>query len=206
IDAQLVHATSDRHLWARSYDRELADIMALQSEIAAAIASEIHTKLTEHDRARLAKTRPVNPAAYEAYLQGRFLLNRISVKEANKAIKFFQQAIAIDANYAPAYSGLSDSYQILAQFSAMPKVEGWVVAKAAAIRAIELDDALAEAHRSLAHGLLWHEWDRTQSEREIQRALQLNPNDAQTYRDYSVALAYTGHPNEAIVKARRALE
>jgi tetratricopeptide (TPR) repeat protein len=179
-------------------------VTVLQSEIAGAIATEIQTNLTPQEQARLAKTRLVNPAAYEAYLHGRFLLNRHSVEQARKALKDFQQAIDIDPNYAPAYSGLSDSYQTFQQFGGMPNA--WPIAKAAAIRAIELDDTLAEAHRSLANGLLWHDWDWAESEREFQRALQLNPGDAETYALYSIALAYTGRPNEAIAKGQRALE
>jgi TolB-like protein/Flp pilus assembly protein TadD len=206
IDAQLVHAASERNLWARSYDRELADVMTLQSEIAGAIATEVQAKLTPQDEARLSRTRPVKPAAYEAYLKGRSLVRRMSAEEANKAMKYFQQAIDIDPNYAQAYSGLADSYTTVAQFNGMPHGEAFPKAKAAAIRAIELDDSLAEAHRSLATILRRHDWDCAESEKQYQRALQLNPSDAETYAAYGVTLALSGRTDEAIAMTKRAVE
>lgn len=205
IDAQLVHAATDRHLWAHSYERDLSDAMALQSEMAQAIAAEIRAKLTPQEQARLGKTQRVNPAAYEAYLKGRFLLNRWSVEEANKALQYFQQALAINPNYAQAYSGLSDSYRTLALFSG-PKPEAWQKARAAATRALELDDSLAEAHRSLASVRGWYDWDLPGGERELQRALQLNSGDAETYRQYGLSLLYMGRLNEAMAMTKRAQE
>ena len=205
VDAQLVHGATDRHLWAQSYERDLSDVMALQSEMAQAISVEIQAKLTPQEQARLAKTQRVNPAAYEAYLKGRFLLSRESVEEANKALQYFQRALAIDPNYAQAYSGLSDSYRILALFSG-PKREAWEKARAAATRALELDETLAEAHDSLASVRLWYDWDSAGSEREHQRALQLNPGHAGTYGAYGMLLRYTGRLNEAMAMTKRAQE
>ena len=205
IDAQLVHAATDRHLWAHSYERDLSDVIALQSEMAHAIVTEIQAKLTPQEQARLAKTQRVEPAAYEAYLKGRFLLSRSSVEEANKALQYFQQALAINTNYAQAYSGLSDSYTTLALFSG-PKPEAWQKARAAATRALELDDSLAEAHRSLASVRLSYDWDVAGSENELQRALQLSPSDAGTYRQYGRLLRYTGRLNEAMAMTKRAQE
>jgi len=205
IDAQLVDAASGRHLWAHSYDRDLAQVSALQSEIAATIADEIQTKMTPQEQARLATTRSVNPAAYEAYLQGRFLVSRDSVEEATKALKYFQQAIDIDPDYAPAYAGVCESYVIISLFSG-PKREAWEKGKAAANRALELDETLAEAHRCRAIGLFRHEWNWVESEREYQRALQLNPGDPDTYGLYGGALARMGRADEAIAMTKRTIE
>ena len=173
--------------------------------MARGIATEIQAKLTPEEQARLAKARPVNPVAYEAYLRGRLLWSKWSIEEANKALQYFQQAVAIDPNYAQAYSGVSDSYRILALFGG-PKPEAWQKAKAAAIRAVELDETLAEAHRSLAPILLRYDWDWAASERENQRALQLNPGDAETYRVYGNFFLVTGQLNEAIAMTKHAQE
>jgi TolB-like protein/tetratricopeptide (TPR) repeat protein len=205
IHAQLVDAASGRRLWSRSYARDLSEVSVLQSEIASSIAEEIKTKMTPQEQARLANARAVNPAAYEAYLQGRFLVSRHSVEEATKALKYFQHAIDIDPDYAPAYAGLCDSYETISQFGS-PKPEVWEKGKAVANRALELDDTLAEAHRCRATGLLRHEWDWVESEKEYQRALQLNPGDPDTYGEYGVALGRMGRTNEAIAMTKRAFE
>jgi len=205
IDAQLVDAASGRRLWSRSYDRDLSEVSVLQSEIAGSIAEEIKAKMTPLEQARLAKARAVNPAAYEAYLQGRFLVSRHSVEEATKSLKYFQQAIDIDPDYAPAYAGLCESYENISQFSG-PKREAWEKGKAAANRALELDETLAEAHRCRARGLLLREWDWVESEKEYQRALQLNPGDPDTYGAYGVTLTRMGRTNEGIAVSKRALE
>jgi TolB-like protein/DNA-binding winged helix-turn-helix (wHTH) protein/Tfp pilus assembly protein PilF len=205
ITAQLIEAQTDRHLWARTYERDLIDILALQDDVARGIATEIRAKLTPQEQARLAKTRPVNPAAYEAYVKGRLIWNRWSTEEANKALQHFQQAVAIDPNYTLAYVGLSDSYRTIAVFSGQDR-DVWQKASAAATRALELDDSLAEAHRSLAPILLWHDWDLTASERENQRALELNPGDAESYRVYGTFLSVTGRLNESIAMNKRAQE
>jgi TolB-like protein/DNA-binding winged helix-turn-helix (wHTH) protein/Tfp pilus assembly protein PilF len=205
ITAQLIEGGTDRHLWARTYERDLIDILALQDDVARGIATEIQAKLTPQDQSRLAKKQKVDPAAYEAYVKGRLIWNRLSTEEATKALRHFQQAVAIDPNYAPAYSGLSDSYRTLALFSGHDR-DVWRKARAAATRALELDDSLAEAHRSLAPVLLWYDWDLAASERENQRALELNPGDAESYRVYGTFLYVTGRSNEAIAMNRRAQE
>jgi len=205
ITAQLIEAGTDRHLWARTYERDLTNILALQDDVARGIATEIEAKLTPQEQARLAKARPVNPAAYEAYVKGRLVWNRRSVEEATKALQYFQQAVAIDPNYAAAYSGVSDSYETLALYGG-PKPETWQKAKAAASRALELDDTLAEAHRSLAKVQLWYDWNLAASERENQRALALNPGDAESYQVYGTFLYVTGRSDEAIAMDKRAQE
>jgi TolB-like protein/DNA-binding winged helix-turn-helix (wHTH) protein/Tfp pilus assembly protein PilF len=205
ITGQLIHPATDRHLWAKNYESELSNVVTLQSDVAREIAAEIQAKLSPQEQVRLAKTRAVSPAAYEACLQGRFHLNRWSVQEANNALQYFQQALAIDPSYAQAYSGLSDCYRTLA-FVGGFKRESWEKAKAEATRALALDDSLAEAHRSLASVRLWHDWDLAESEREIQRALQLNPGEAETYRVYGVMLTTRGRLNEAMAMLERAQE
>ena len=206
ITAQLIEARTDRHLWARTYERDLTDILALQDDVAQGIATEIQTKLRLQEQSRLTTTRAVNPAAYEAYLKGRLIWNRTSVEEADKALQYFQQAISIDPNYAQAYSGVSDCYRTFGIFGGMPKPEAWQKAKAAALKALELDDTLAEAHRSLATVRLWYDWDLAESERENQRALQLNPGDAETYRVYGTLLSVAGRADEAFALNKRAQE
>jgi TolB-like protein len=149
ISAQLLHAPSDTHLWAESYDRDLRDVLALQSEVARAIANEVQVKLTPLDQARLAEVRRVNPEAFEANLKGRYHWNKRPV-ELGEASRYFQQAIAKDPTYAAAYAGLADCLSGLSAWGLVPANEGCVKAKGLAQRAIEMDHSSAEAHASLA--------------------------------------------------------
>ncbi len=207
ITAQLIDAATDRHLWAKPYQRALHDVPALQNELARDIVREIGIRLRPQEQARLASSaRPVHPEAYEMYLQGRFHYNKRSLAGYQKAIQYFQQASEKDPAYAPAYSGLSDSYRMFgflgpsAPREVMPKAEG------AAIKALELDDRLAEAHAALAAVRYRYSWDWSGSEKEFRRALELNPNYAEGRRQYSVFLRTVGRPEEAIAEARRARE
>ena len=151
ITAQLIDAPADKHLWAKSYERDSRDVLALQDELASAIAREINVQLTPGEQARLASAPTVNPEAHDAYLKGRYFFNRPSDENLKKAIAQFEEAVRLDPNFAPAYSGLSDAYLwagfnegVFTAAEAMPK------AKAAAEKAIQLDDNSAEAHTSLA--------------------------------------------------------
>jgi tetratricopeptide (TPR) repeat protein len=149
ITAQLIQAEQERHLWAESYERDLRDILALQSEVARAIASEIKVRLTPQEQTRLASARPVNPDAHEAYLKGRYFWNKRTEEGLKKGIDFFGQALEKDPAYALAYTGLADCYYLLADYRFVPWKEAYPRAKGAATKALELDETLAEAHTSL---------------------------------------------------------
>jgi TolB-like protein/DNA-binding winged helix-turn-helix (wHTH) protein/Tfp pilus assembly protein PilF len=205
ITAQLIQAPTDQHLWARAYERDLGDILLLQSEVSRAIANQIQIKLTPLEQARLARARPVNPEAYEAYLQGRYFWNKFTQEGFVKAIQYFQQAIEKDPNYALAYSGLSDSYRFLGLGSSPPR-DSMSKAAAAALKALEIDDTLAEAHASLAVVRYRRDWDWTGSETEFMRALELSPNYAEGHREYGVYLRMSGRFDEGLAEAKRAKE
>jgi TolB-like protein/DNA-binding winged helix-turn-helix (wHTH) protein/Tfp pilus assembly protein PilF len=203
ITAQLIEAPTDRHLWAKTYERDLRDVVSLQDDVAQAIAGEIRVKLTPQERIHLASARPVNPQAHEAYLRGLQELRTQTREGVEKAIPYFQQAIALDSNDALAYAGLADAYHDQSTFFRAP-LEVMPKAKAAAARAIELDDTLAEAHASLGLVRLEFDWDWPGAEREFRRALELSPNDMRAlsgYADYFITLNRT---DEAIENLRRA--
>ncbi len=207
ITAQLIDARSDRHLWAKSFERSSRDVLALQDELASAIAREIHVQLTPAEQSRLARAASVNPEAYDAYLKGRYYFNRPSDENLKKAITLFEEAVALDPRFAPAHSGLSDAYLwagynegFLTASEARPK------AKAAAEKAIQLDDESAEGHASLATFKLFYEYDWAGSEREYRRAFALNPNYAFAHDQFGLGLAFQGRFEEAVAEGRRAAE
>ena len=207
ITAQLIEAQRDRHLWARSYERDLKDILALQDEVARDIANEIRLKLTPQVRTRLAVTRPIDPEAHDAYLRGRFFWNRRTEEDLNKAKGYFEQAIAKDPGYAPAYSGLSDTYFYLGYtWGHMPPREAMPLARAAALKGLELDENLGEAHASLGVVKFSYDWDFPGAEQELKRATALNPNYSNAHHAYSVLLGVLGRPDESIVEIRKAVE
>jgi TolB-like protein/Tfp pilus assembly protein PilF len=206
ISAQLIRAASDRHIWSDSYERELRDILALQSEVARAIAGEVRVKLTPQERVRLASTRQVNPEAYEAYVKGRYHWNKRTEEGFYKALEYFQQAIEDAPTYARAYAGLADSYSLLAEWGLRPPQEVFPKAKAAALKALELDETLAEAHASLAYVREYHDWDFSGAEREYERAIELNPGYATAHQWYALALLETGRVDEAAAEIARARE
>jgi TolB-like protein/DNA-binding winged helix-turn-helix (wHTH) protein/Tfp pilus assembly protein PilF len=208
VTAQLIHAATDRHLWARSYERELRDVLALQAELAGAIAQAVQVKLRPDEQQRLAvaRTATVNAVAYDAYLKGRYHLFSPEGQPREglaKAAEYFQQAIAADPGYAPAYSGLSDTYRLSAVQRVRPS-ECMPKAEAAARKALALDETLAEAHASLAGVLYRYNWDWEGAEREFLRSLELDPNYAEGHRAYAVFLMTMRRHDEAIEEARRA--
>jgi eukaryotic-like serine/threonine-protein kinase len=207
ITAQLIEARVDKHLWARNFERNSRDVLALQAELASAIAREIHVQLTPTEQSRLAATPVVNPEAHDAYLKGRYFFNRPSDENLKKAIAQFEAAVRLSPNFAPAYSGLSDAYLwagynegILTASEARPK------AKAGAERAIQLDDNSAEAHTSLAVFKLFYEYDWAGCENEFRRAFALNPNYAFAHDQFGLALAFQGRLDEAIAQGKLAAE
>ncbi len=208
ITAQLIHAATDQHLWAESYERDFRDVLALQSEVARAIASEIRVKLTPQDKARLRRVGSVDPEAYQLYLKGRFYWNKRTAAGLKKGIEYFHQAIDLDPNYALAYAGIADCYSLLGWdlFGAFPPRDALSIAKAAAIKAVELDDSLAEAHNSLAWTKLAFDWDWSGAESEFTRAIELNPGYAVAHHWYAECLVGMGRYDKALAEIRRAQE
>jgi serine/threonine protein kinase/Tfp pilus assembly protein PilF len=207
ISAELIDAQNDNHLWGQQYNRKAADIFALQGDLAKEMTTALRMRLTGDDEKRMAKSYTVNPEAYQDYLKGRYWWNKANEEGIRKGIEYFQQAIAKDPAYAQAYAGLADSYVVLPAFSPTSPKEAYPRAKEAALKALEIDDTLAEAHASLGVVKAQYEWDWSGGEREFQRAIALNPNSARAHQAYGfVLLAGTGRLEEATVELKRALE
>jgi serine/threonine protein kinase/tetratricopeptide (TPR) repeat protein len=204
ITVQLVDVATDRNLWAKSYERSLTDILALQSEVAHAIADEIRIQVTPDERARLRSKGTVIPAAHVAYLQGSFLWNRFTGESVKAAIRRFEEALAIDPNYAAACAGLADSYIMLANHHILPPREGYTLGRRAAERGLSLDESVAELHTSLGWIHRLFDWDWPAAERECLRSVQLNPGYAFGRSRYALLLSGMGRHEEAIAEAERA--
>jgi len=202
ITAQLIQVKDQTHLWAKEYDRNLKDILGLESEVAGEVAREIRLRLTPVESERLAKARAVDPDAYELYLKGRYFWNKRNEAAYVKAIDFFNQAIARDPEYARAYSGLADAYALLGSWpnAEMPRRVAMPRAKEAALTALKLDDSLAEAHASLAFVEMHYEWNWKESEKEFRRAIELNPNYATAHQWFAYWLMAQGRPDESIAE------
>ncbi len=207
ITAQLIDARADRHLWAKSFERNSRDVLALQDEMASAIAREIHVQLTPDERSRLAHAPSVNAEAHDAYLKGRYFFNRPSDENLKKAIEQFEEAVKRDPKFAPAFSGLSDAY-LWAAFNegVLTAAEANPRAKEAAEKAIQLDDASAEAHTSLAVYKIWYQFDWDGSEAEFRKAFALNPNYAFAHDQFGLGLAFQGRLDESVAEGKRAAE
>jgi TolB-like protein/DNA-binding winged helix-turn-helix (wHTH) protein/Tfp pilus assembly protein PilF len=206
ITAELVQAATDRHLWAETYESQLGDILTLQSHVASAIVNEIRVKLTPEERAQLATTRPVSTQSYENYLKGRYYWNKRSQEGLTKAIDYFQLAVEQDPNYALAYAGLADCYSIIgsAIVGTVPTAEVAPKARAAALKSLELDNTLAEAHTSLATVRFNYDWDWNAAASGFRRALELNPSYATAYQRNSLYLMSMGRTSESIAEMNRA--
>ncbi|MDA2930532.1 protein kinase, partial [Acidobacteria bacterium AH-259-O06] len=206
ITAQLIHGTTDEHLWAESYARDLHDVLTLQAEVARAIAQEIQVAVTPEETRRLASAHPVNPEAYEAYLKGRFHWYKLSPEHFDAALEYFQLALEKDPNYALAHQGIADIWLSRGDSGIVSPREAFPKAKTALLKAMELDDTLAEVHVSLANLRFIYEWDWGGAETEFQRAIQLNPNYADVRLFYSDFLISMRRPEEAMAEIERALE
>lgn len=206
ITANLLYAPADRHLWSEHYERELDDVLVLESEVARAIASQIRVRLTPQENARLASTRLVNPEAYRLCLLGRFYWNKRNEEGFNKAIGFFQQAIKIEPTYAPAYAGVADCYNLIGDYGYLRPGDAYPQAKAAAMKALRIDDSSAEAHTSLAYPHFDYDWDWGSSEREYKRAIELNPSYATAHQWYAEYLTAMRRHSEALAESKRARE
>jgi serine/threonine-protein kinase len=208
VRAQLIRATTDRHVWSETYERDLRDVLAMQSEIAQAVVREIQIKIMPAERTRLAPNRLVNRKAFDDYLQGRFLYwNRRTVENLHKAISFFQSAVKEDPTYAPAYVGLADCYNALGteMIGALLPLDARRRAEEAVNKALGIDNEMAEAHAAL--GFVKHyNWDWAAAERELKLAIELNPNYAYAHDCYAGFLVSKGRVEEAIAEANRAQE
>jgi non-specific serine/threonine protein kinase len=205
ITAQLIDAATDQHLWAESYERDLQDVLALQSEVARAVAQEIKVKLTPQEEAQLTGKGPIKPAAHDAYLKGRYFWNQRG-PGLKKSVEFYQQAVAHEANYALAHAGLADAYALLGFYGYLPPREVMPKAKEAARRALEIDEKLAEAHCSLGYIHTIFDWEWDKARREFRRSLELNPNYGPARYWYSVWLWFMGRFEEALSEVRRGLQ
>jgi serine/threonine-protein kinase len=206
ITVQLVDAVGDSTIWARAYERPLGDVLSLQGEVARAIAEEIRVQISPSERARLSEAGEVNPAAYEAYLRGRFLWARRTRPDVERALEFFRRAIEIAPRYARAHAGQADCYNILGDQDVLPNDEAGAAAIASARRALELDPRLAEAHTSIAFAQAFFEWDWTGAEESFRKATLYGPGYATGHQWFAEFLASQGRFDEAVVEARHAVE
>jgi TolB-like protein/Tfp pilus assembly protein PilF/tRNA A-37 threonylcarbamoyl transferase component Bud32 len=207
VSAQLIDAAHDRSLWSETYERDARDVLSLQTEVAHAIAREVRGVLTPRERTLLdGGARPVDPAAHEAYLKGRFFWNRRSAPGMKQAIELFQEALSLDPEYAPAYAGLADCYNLMTDYDAMPAREAFPKAMQYARKALALDANLAEAHNALAYAIFRFEWDWDAAEREFQAAIDLSPGYVTARYWYAELLVLLGRFEEGLAEARRALE
>jgi serine/threonine protein kinase len=204
IRAQLIDASNDRHLWAQSYERELRDVLSMQDEVARTVAREIQVNLTKQQEARLAKSSPVDPAAHDAYLLGRYHLEKWSSDGAKQAEKYFLQAIAKDRTYAPAYASLADTYMY--GVPGLRPEELSAKAREAAREAIDLNENLGEAHVPLGEVKFRMEWDFPGAEKEFKRAIELNPNYARAHHSYSHYLIAMGRFDDSLAQSNLYLE
>src|SRR5437773_6635245 len=206
ITAQLIQVSEDKHIWSQSYEGDLRDTLALQNKVARAIADQIRISLTPQEQAALKNVKAVNPEAYVSNLKGLYFWNKRTADGLKTAVAYFDQAIENDPTYARAYAGLADSYALMGdwQYGVLTPKEALPRAEAAAIKALELDSTLGEAHTSLAFTLDGFDWDWGSAEREFKRALELNPGYATAHHWYAWHLALVGRNAEAIAEMKRA--
>ncbi|MEJ2722993.1 MAG: tetratricopeptide repeat protein, partial [bacterium] len=205
ISVQLVDATRDRHIWAKSYESDLTDVLGLQRRVAMEVASAIEVELTDQEQTRLATAPVVDKDAYELYLQGRFNWNQRRPESIERAIDYYERAIAIDSTYALAYAGLAESYVVLATWGYDARVRrAHVMAREMAQKALAIDEGLAQAHASLAAVSYEHDWDWEQAEIHFKRAIELNPNYATAHQWYAEFLTSLGRYGEAVREIRTA--
>ena len=204
IQVDLVDATTGAQLWGQEYDRKFSDLVAVKQDIAREVTEKLRLRLSGAEQQQLARRDTANPEAYQLYLKGRFYWNKRTVESLKKSIEYFNQAIEKDPSYALAYAGLADAYGLFSTYSVSSPQESYPKAKAAAKKALELDETLAEAHTSLAK-VLNLDWNLAESNREFQRAIELNPNYATAHQWYGNGnLRVMGRFDEAIAEMKRA--
>ena len=206
ITAQLIQLPVERHMWAQSFEGDLRDTLALQNSLARTIAEQIRVTVTQQEETVLQTARPLNPAAYEAYLKGRYFLNKRTGDGLRTAIEYFTHAIETDQTYAAGYSGLADAYALSGdwKYGVLSPREAFTQAEAAATKALALDESLGEAHASLAYALDLYAWNWAAAETEYKRAIQLNPGYPTAHEWYSWHLLMMGQDREAIRELRKA--
>ena len=208
ITAQLVRAANDQHMWAESYERDMADLVTLQDEVSRTIAGQIERQISPQRFGKLSSLGKASPQAHEGYLKGRYFWNQRTQAGYLKAIEYFQQAVTTDPQFAPAYAGLADAYALLGSLpgAAIPRETAMPKAKDAALTALRLDDSLADAHTSLAFVKMHYEWKLAEAEQEFKRALALNPNYSVAHQWYAFDLVALGRTDDAVAEMKRALE
>jgi len=207
ISVELVDVRNNKTLWGEQYDRKLSELLATQREMATEITQKLQLKLSGEDKKGLNKRYTDNNEAYQLYLKGRYHLAKKTKDDILRGIEYFKQAISLDPNYALAYAGIADSYNATIVYPYLSPKEAIPQAKAAAVRALEIDPTLAEAHTALANSLADFDWNWVEAEREFKRALELNPNDSGTHWRYGMYyLMPLGRSDEAIAEVKRALE
>jgi len=205
ISLELVDASDNSHLWGGQYDRKLSDLLALQREIPVDVSDQLRLRLSGESKERLTRASTNNDEAYQLYLRGRYSWEKWTQDGSKQAVEFYEQAIDRDPGYALAYAGLADAY-IFGAGTGMPQKEAHRLAREAATKALSIDPQLGEAHAALAEVLLYDEWDFSGAERELKRAIELNPNYAEGHHEYSHLLLLLGRPDESFVESMKLLE
>jgi serine/threonine-protein kinase len=205
VTARLVQVSDQSYLWSESYDRAVGDLLAVQTDLAEAIAGEIRVQLTPQERGRIARQRPLDPAAYDAYLKGRYFWSRRTRESLDKSVDYFKKAIEIDATYAAAWAGLADAYLTQFDYNHRPPREALALANESVLEALRLDDTLAEPHSSLGH-LRFHQFEFEEADEHFRRAIELNPGYSTAHYYRGNLLAALGRFDDAVDEARRALE
>ncbi len=203
VTAQLIRAATDKHIWAETYERDFRDILALQDDVASAIAKQIEGRLGGPQPQALPKAQTISPEAYETYLKANSYLDQFDLQ---KSIDYYNQAIKLDPNYAPAYTHMATSYFFLGFFSVIPPTQAWGKVKELAMLATEKDDQLPDGHAALASAKLHYDWDFAGAEREFKRALELNPSSADIRHGYAHYLMAMGRMDESAAESKRAVE
>lgn len=204
---ELVDVANENVIWSDKYERRSSDLVTLQSEIARDVSTKLKSKLSGADEARVTKSSTVDPEAYQLYLKGRYQWSKRTPESLKQAVEFYDQAVKKDPNYALAYSGLAESYVLFPNYSVALPLDSMPKAKAAALRAIELDDSLAETRTALGTYYSLFAWNQSAAEKEFRRAIELNPNYASAHQQYGIeCLTAAGRFDEAVAESRRAAE
>ncbi|MBA3804129.1 MAG: protein kinase [Acidobacteria bacterium] len=206
LSIELVDARTENVIWGEQYNRKPADLVSLQNEIARDVVNKLRTKLSVADEQKLARKYTANPEAYQLYLKGRYLWNKRTGTDVRKSVEYFQQAIDRDPAYALAYAGLAEAYILIPTYTGDSPHDAYPKARAAAMKALEIDETLAEAHTALADVMYEYDWKFAESEREFKRSIELNPNYATTHHWYAEYLLALGRKEEALAEIKRAQE
>ncbi len=206
VNAQLIKVADDSHLWQNTYDRELKGLFSIQDEISQSIVNALRIELLRKEKELLSTHHTQNTEAYNLYSQGRFYWRKRTEEGFKKSVEYYNQSLKVDPNYALAYAGLADTYSVMAWNRYLPQKQGFSKAKIAALKALELNNRLAEAHNSLAYILLDYEWNFEEAKQEFEQAIQLNPGYANAFHWYARYFVYNGNLDKAILIAKRAME